>query len=728
MIKRSLRTLFGAVPMGRCEGLVESLSGYFARLCLARFLTATSVYRAFVLPMCAGEFFPSDRLRIGNFLSRRSAPIDLHPESAVAFASALEHLTQLSNLRGLTFCACIPVLAPSLVRRMGVYRKRWCPGCLAGWETEGTALYEPLLWRFSFVEHCPVHRSPLVQGCPVCGGFQPVITQGVPIGYCVRCGHPLHCEVSEPLPEQGLDVVQRWSVWRSLSLSRVLAWTSTLDPDPSDRPPVCPTSFSRLLNHALACPPDGSVRSRLALSLGLAIKPSDFDRLVDGKALPQLPVLLDVCMALGVDPVRVITGEFREGERSWPPMDGPGPEPCADPWRLSLDVRESFSDERYPDRARALDAFISDPDAVDMAGLMRSIHATPPSLARQFPLRYTRALDLRAQRLNCERDSTCRRFNAALASEIAAGAPRSLGDVAASLGVPLPSLTYYSPERSAELVALRELSFSTREPGLRDRVRAALVAALDVLEGPTVHEVSRSLGVEDFVVLSLCPDEYRCLVELRERERQARYAGYAEEMRKELASPSPSSPTVLAARLGVASATLRGVDPELHAMLAAVPSERADVKRRRRDKASRVRSEEVRALRRHLVQALDRELLAPSPRSPRAVALEAGVPPSVLRHHCREQYDRLLEHRAIRRRQFLETVRGALEEEISLPQPRSLTPFARHHGVAPETLESSFPSLVAELRAVAKRVLPRPRRHHHSQDTGRSRRSRTSPS
>ena len=705
--------LFGAVPIARGQGEVESLSAFFARLCLARFLYATPVYRTYIIERCPVGLFPDHPLRIGNFLGQHSARLDLQPKSAVSFAAALEALTGLSDLPALTFSAVAPMLDSASLRHLGRFRKRWCPACLAAWEREDAPVYEPLLWRFALVERCSVHRMRLLDRCPNCERFQPLITQGVPIGYCVRCGHALHHGASLFSPDEAsLDVSDRWALWRSVAVSRLLAWSSSLDANALARPAVSKHGFRRLLEHRLESLTKPVTRSRLAFACALGIDPSRFYRLLSGALQPTLRVLLDTSMQLGVDPVRVVCDEFHEGEQSWPPTEGSELSPCPDPWGFALVVRESSMARRYPDRARALDEFIADPTAVDLAGLMRTHSTGPASLSTSFPLRHLRACELRVQRLERERANLKQRLNSALEGEIASGAPRPLSEVAESVGVPRAALKYHSAERSAECVALRESSFSTRERGLRERVQAVLLAALEVTEGPTVHEVARSLGIEDFVVLSLCPDDYRRLVEVRGREREARHGSYADAMREDLRCPRPHGVTAVADALGVCHATLKRADPRLYSKLAAVPLERADTKRRRRESEAHVRAERLSERRLQLRAALKRELQSDSPRSPRAVALENGVSASVLRHHCRKLYDRLLELREARDSEFLESVRNALEAEVGVPSPRSVSRFAREHGIDLQALKASFPSLVAELRDAYRRAPPRrlPRR------------------
>ena len=260
-------TFFGAEPIGCGGGNVESLTGFFARLCVARYVQPTHVIRAFFIDRCGVGTFPPDPIRLGHFLGRDSAKLDLQSDCAPSFAGALESLTHLPGLHRLTFAACARGLAPSAksavgrVRVVGCTRKRWCASCFAAWQADGLPLYEPLLWRFMLVERCPVHRVALLERCPTCDAAQPLVTQAVPIGHCVRCGHLLHDGAVIPATEvAALDLPERWALWRSVALSRLLAWTSTLEAGVMVRPEAVAGRFSRLLADALNSPWKKSIR------------------------------------------------------------------------------------------------------------------------------------------------------------------------------------------------------------------------------------------------------------------------------------------------------------------------------------------------------------------------------------------------------------------------------------------------------------------------------------
>ena len=702
--------LFGAVPIARGEGLVESLSGFFARLCLARFLHATPVWRAYLLDRCHGSLFPAAPLGTGAFLGRSSGPLDVLPASALAFASALEDLTSLSNLRACTLVPLSQCIHLHPGRRQNHLRKHWCPACLARWDAEGVP-YEPLLWRLALVVRCPRHRLKLLDRCPTCASPQPVVTQGVPIGYCVRCGHALYrgADLSSP-DEHSLDATERWLVWRSVAVSRLLAWSSALPAAPLPSLPIV-SAFVRLLEHALERPPDPSLRNRLALSCALGINSTHFYPHLSGALRPTLSYAIDTCMQLGVDPVSVARGDYREGERSWPAPDDCSLAPCSDPWALALEARESWGEVRFPERAGALDAFIADDSATDLPALIAAQRSAPASLALSFPVRFPRARELRDIRLARHRQATLDRFNHMLDQEIASGSPRPIVEIAASLGIRHALLTSRCPERCDQIRRLRQALFSTNRPDLRDHALSALRSALRVADGPSLASVAHSLDVGPQAIRALFPDECRELVALRDRERSARRAHYIDAMRADLARSRPRGVVSLVADLGIHHVTLKRADPALYARLSSVHSKRLASNRRSRAAGTRARATaHAKARRARLLQLsrdLEKALRTDSPPSLREVARASRVDPKRLRSLFPDLCQRL---QGVRRRgcpRRLETLRRELEAELARPSPRSLWAFSCAHHTTISFLTASFPDLVFALRDAYRRA-PRP--------------------
>ena len=64
---------------------------------------------------------------------------------------------------------------------------RWCPECLAEFERLGLPAYFKLIWHFSSVKACHIHRTPLLQGCEFCGCDQASYKKNNDIGTCQNC-------------------------------------------------------------------------------------------------------------------------------------------------------------------------------------------------------------------------------------------------------------------------------------------------------------------------------------------------------------------------------------------------------------------------------------------------------------------------------------------------------------------------------------------------------------
>jgi len=352
--------LFGAAPLGAGSGEAEALSGFFARISLCRFLKPSYALRHFVLPRMTHRL-PHDQpsVSLGPLVSHANR-IDLRPDIALPFASVLEELTALPSL-GRHMFAVTAHLWPSHYRfSLGTPQKKWCPVCLAG--SAGGTVYEQLVWRFALVERCPLHLCRLVDRCSVCGERQRLLPRCVPIGYCDCCGHRLvDGDPGLPIEEKELDVRERWALWRSIAISRLVAWSSRCDPSELK---VDFRGYARLLQSVSTAAPHSGTPSRLGLEIALGLTgPAAFEQGLAGSA-PSLEAIVDVSMQLGVDPVRVLSGQFRSGERTWPPKDT-SLLPCEDPWTLGVQVRNLSTTLRHRESRFSEHSAESSPRLVD---------------------------------------------------------------------------------------------------------------------------------------------------------------------------------------------------------------------------------------------------------------------------------------------------------------------------------------------------------------------------
>ena len=705
--------LFGCAPLGRGTVLVESLTGFFARLCVARSLWASEVARHLIAPRCPDGVFPRHAGAIGQFLSSHCARVDARRESALPFAAALEALTWQAEYASLTFAPWYARFDAEALRIGLGRRKRWCASCLGEWSARSAPAYEPLLWRFEVVSHCPAHGVGLVDRCAHCGRTQPLVTQGVPIGMCVRCGHRLEGEASaEALNEACLDAHPRWSLWRSVAFSRLLAHSSAPGVGAALLAgPSCSRGLHRLLSHAIAHPP-GSVNARLGLAQALGVTVSHFYRVVEGSSRFSVMPFLDACMQLGVAPLRVLLDEYEEGERSWP--DGERSLSRCDPWTLALEARESASAKRWPERAAVLDRFISNESRCDVYNLGEENSTTASILEKHFPLRMHSARDAanaRTEKRRREREVRCA---AAVDAALAAGGEQSLSDAARAAGEKsVSTLKRRCPQRYARLTELLKERSDPALPALRARCRRALEAALGADGGPTLHAVAQSLGRRAWRVCDLCPTEAEALVALRREEREARRARIRAAVEAEARRKRPREVATLARALGEPRDMLKRCAPQAYAELVrAAKARRAAASERGRERlAAASRREAMASEHVRVSSAVAREAEKERPRAVGELARALGVPVNYIKHVCSSEYRALElalgESTERTRAALLERSARALKEQIGAESPCSFSSIASAMGVAHERLQEALPELVSELEAARERARAR---------------------
>ena len=282
---------------------VESQSSYFARLCVARSLTAIDAVDLLVRPCLDSDVLPP-RQRLSYFLSSAAIEFDGMAALASQMVRALEQLTCLGGLASHTFLPWSTLLSPSCSGALSRGGKRWCPLCLAAHHAAGVEPWEPLLWRLAPATRCPIHYIRFLDGCPHCGRTQRVLTQAARLAHCEHCDRELWAH--SPTREHGesevrTDLDAEWEWWTSLALGRMLA----AQHEAPHR--VDPAGFSILLEDSRESVGGGSME-RLAVHLGVQRKTVTAWR--DRKMPFRLSAFLAVCLRLGADPLEVAFGPY----------------------------------------------------------------------------------------------------------------------------------------------------------------------------------------------------------------------------------------------------------------------------------------------------------------------------------------------------------------------------------------------------------------------------------
>lgn len=377
--------LYGRFPAAFGTGLVESLSSYVARLCVARSVSVADVFDRLVRPLVPRGFLPP-RERLSFYLSHDSVDLDGLGPRTQQLAGAFEHLTDDPDLRFHTFLPWRMLFSPRSAAVVGRSGKRWCPRCFAYWRGLGIELWEPLLWRVPPVLWCPVHKVPLAQRCLACGRTQRAISQSAPIGRCERCGADLAC-AGWPGGDTAFacarDSSLEWDWWSAVAVHQMLA----AQREAADR--ACPVGFAALVESARARYPRRSLDA-LAKHLGLTRSALESARCI--KRGLGLRKFLTVCMRLGANPVEVAFAPYGKipGSR-WESLDL-----AARPWpRFKLNRRLNAGGRDDPRRwttiGAALDDLLCQP-RVDLSPtrFAKSWQVSPVTLRKRFPHQYRR--------------------------------------------------------------------------------------------------------------------------------------------------------------------------------------------------------------------------------------------------------------------------------------------------------------------------------------------------
>ena len=450
--------LYGRCPAGVGTPLVESLSGYLARLCAARAVRITDVLDRLVRPLVPVDTLPPYR-ELSWLLVQQFVDFDGLGPQAEALVCALARLTGRADLAGHTF---LPWRGVFSVHRSGVVRragKRWCARCLDEWHADGVEPWEPLLWRLAPAEWCPVHRVPLSQRCPSCRRPLRLVTERVPPGHCERCGVLLHrgdpALRVKPLDRRaGRDAL--WGWWVSVALGRMLSVQPQALRDASS------VGFSRLIDTAVGRPGSGV----LPLARRFGLTRTTLLRWRNRESPPRLGPFLTVCMRLGADPAHIgIAGDGPLADQSSCPWRHAF-RPC---WTLPISaggpVRGRASETHWSRVGAELDQLTREGTCRTVRDVARQLGVSPTRLRVRLPGRYAAFVADCARRRARDRQALRERCARALDEALLAAQPPSARAVARTCAVRSGTLQRWFPDGYARVV--------TRHAAHREAARAA---------------------------------------------------------------------------------------------------------------------------------------------------------------------------------------------------------------------------------------------------------------
>ena len=463
--------LYGRRPRGVGTPLLESLSGYLARVCEARSISVTDALDVFVRPLVSPKLLRSSSHLPRYLKNHIASDFDGMTWRAHAAVRALEVLTGETDLAVHTCLSWRELFTPRSSGAIRDTHKRWCALCFDAWDREGTEPWEPLLFRLGPVERCPIHRIRLSECCASCHRTQQMVIQRVPLSYCHHCGTRLH--IGDPLRESGCFDTEDggdgvWEWWVSVVLGQMLSVHV------NSRQLADPNGFAGLINGAV----DTFGMNSLAAAMGFKRNVlRQWRRFIKR---PWLRTFVKMCLRLGVHPADVAFPD-RSGRRtySWSPWpDG------EEPW-LTAKVQPLVSlyhtrSARIAREAVALDAAIAAGEYGSIADITRIVGVTYDRLMRNFP---DQVVKIQAK-LAANRDERLRRYRRELHAAIDGQDIISLPAIGRALDVGLWALRGACPDLCARLVQAnaerrrcrRAERVEQRAEMVRDAVRT-LVAA-----------------------------------------------------------------------------------------------------------------------------------------------------------------------------------------------------------------------------------------------------------
>ncbi len=284
--------LYSLEPIGIGTALVESLSGYVARLAEAHSVSVGDLVGRVLsdVPNAQGAIIPPVAKaggRGGHGFRVCGYTVNGVTDRAKKWVHALEVATSRRDLWYLTLLPFRYALPDHLFHR----HRAWCAPCFEQWRLNGQTVYEPLLWAIKVSSHCPVHQRPLSHTCPCCGRALNLLGVFSQPGFCERRGGWLGAPYADSDQSQPSSTSGEDQTWSCTQVGGLLAMLPRVDPVAARE------SLRRSLIVYLEEVAGGNV---LALAEYVRCPHSMLHSWLAGAALPRLENLLRIARYLNV--------------------------------------------------------------------------------------------------------------------------------------------------------------------------------------------------------------------------------------------------------------------------------------------------------------------------------------------------------------------------------------------------------------------------------------------
>lgn len=291
--------LYSLAPLGLGMPLVESLTGYIARLATTHKLPTGTLFGRMVAPLINKPYIIGRRP--GGFsksLDKSVQAMNGFGVMAQAAVQALEELTLREDLRYLTLLSYQGVFS----HRFLLYTHRvWCSVCYETWADAHQPIYEPLLWSLKPMTICPVHQCRLRSQCPKCKKQLSPLSERSRPGYCSKCNQWLG-EKSQKVDQSPAEDETEIQVWIAKMIGELLATAPQLSDEPTMS--VVSQTIEALIQAA------GS-QNRCAFGKSLGVGETMLGNWCRAATRMRLDNCLRFCHGCQISPLQLFTNELQ---------------------------------------------------------------------------------------------------------------------------------------------------------------------------------------------------------------------------------------------------------------------------------------------------------------------------------------------------------------------------------------------------------------------------------
>jgi DNA-binding XRE family transcriptional regulator len=282
--------LFALAPLAHQPSAVESLTSYLMRLAEAHCVPVGLLISQAIAPLLPKPYVAGGQGRqISRFLDF-AASLNGLGVVAVDWVQVITTLTQRFDLSQVTMLPWADVLSErGLLRPM----RQWCPRCYEEGRQAGQKVYEPLLWTMTAVSVCSRHRLRLVCQCPHCQQVAPWLSWHARVGHCTLCGEWLGCFSSADEAPVEASAIQSAELVGALLAAATGAFQ------------VNKAAFTATLTALIQRETQGN---QAAFARLVDLPKTTLWELTTGRFLPQLPVLLRLCVQFEVSLPALLAG------------------------------------------------------------------------------------------------------------------------------------------------------------------------------------------------------------------------------------------------------------------------------------------------------------------------------------------------------------------------------------------------------------------------------------